>query len=341
MQEKIDHLEKEFLEALKKTDDVLHLEQVKVHFLGKKGALTALLKGLKDMTPEERTKAGMKANQLKTRMQEQLDLRREELKKAAFDQQVDQEWIDITLDQEKAYFGSQNPISLVQNRLEDIFISMGFQILDGPHVETEHYNFEALNIPAHHPARDLQDTFYLESGHLLRTQTSTIQIRGMEKLKPPFRIIGPGKVFRCERTDASHDSCFHQIEGMFVDKDISVAHLIYFMKTMLSEVFETEINVRLRPGYFPFVEPGFELEINCILCQGKGCSVCKQVGWLELLGCGMVHPNVLRSGNIDPDQYSGFAFGMGLDRLAMMRYGIHDIRYFHSSDLKFLRQFSS
>jgi phenylalanyl-tRNA synthetase alpha chain len=216
---------------------------------------------------------------------------------------------------------------------------MGFEVLDGPQVETDYFNFEALNIPKDHPARDMQDTFYLEDGNLLRTHTSSIQVRGMQKLRPPFKIIGPGKVFRCERIDASHEVSFHQLEGMMVDRDIKVAHLIYFMRVLVSGIFGREVEVRLRPGYFPFVEPGFELDMRCLLCSGKGCSVCKQVGWLELLGCGMVHPNVLRCGGIDPDEYSGFAFGLGIDRLVMMRYGIEDIRHLHAADLRFIRQF--
>jgi phenylalanyl-tRNA synthetase alpha chain len=216
---------------------------------------------------------------------------------------------------------------------------MGFEILDGPEVETDYYNFEALNIPPYHPARDMQDTFWTEDGNLLRTHTSAIQIRGMERLKPPFRVIGPGRVFRYESIDASHENTFYQVEGMMIDKDISVAHLIYFMKTLLKEIFKRDITIRLRPGYFPFVEPGFELDIQCLICGGKGCSVCKYSGWLELLPCGLVQPNVLRYGKIDPDKWSGFAFGLGLNRLVMMRYGINDIRHFLSGDIRFLYQF--
>ena len=225
---------------------------------------------------------------------------------------------------------------------------MGFEVLDGPHIENEFYNFEALNIPGDHPARDMQDTFWFkdeksEEGkkHLLRTHTSTIQVRGMMSRKPPFKFIAPGTVFRCERTDASHEMVFNQLEGMMVGKDISVANLIYFMKTTLKEIFKKDVEFRLRPGFFPFVEPGFELDIKCLICGGKGCSVCKHVGWVELLPCGMVHPNVLRAGGIDPDEYNGFAFGIGLDRLVMMRYGIDDIRHLQSGDLRFNTQFKN
>ena len=232
-----------------------------------------------------------------------------------------------------------HPISQIQYEIEDIFTSMGFEIQDGPEVETDYYNFEALNIPPHHPARDMQDTFWTEDGNLLRTHTSAIQVRAMERLKPPFRIVGPGRVFRYESTDASHENTFYQVEGMMVDREITVAHLIFVMKELLSRIFHREVTVRLRPGYFPFVEPGFELDIHCLICDGRGCSVCRQSGWVELLPCGLVHPNVLRMGGIDPAQWSGFAFGLGLNRLVMMKYGINDIRHFLSGDIRFLRQF--
>ena len=239
--------------------------------------------------------------------------------------------------------GSYHPVNIIQDKIEDIFLSMGFEVLDGPHIEDEFHNFEALNIPADHPARDMQDTFWFKEKNgekrLLRTHTSTIQVRGMMERKPPFRFIAPGKVFRCERTDASHEMVFHQLEGMYVDKNVTVGNLIYFMKTLLSEIFEKDVEVRLRPGFFPFVEPGFELDIKCLICGGKGCSVCKHVGWVELLPCGMVHPNVLKSGGVDPKEYNGFAFGLGLDRLVMMKYGIDDVRHIHGGDLRFLKQF--
>jgi phenylalanyl-tRNA synthetase alpha chain len=216
---------------------------------------------------------------------------------------------------------------------------MGFTVLDGPEVETEEYNFDALNIPADHPARDMQDTFWLTDGNLLRTHTSPVQVRGMRKLGPPFRMIAPGRVFRNEEVDASHEHTFYQLEGMMVDRDVSVAHLIFFMKTLLSSIFRREVTVRLRPGFFPFVEPGFELDIRCLICGGPGCSVCKQSGWVELLPCGLVNPNVLRLSGIDPEEWNGFAFGLGLTRLAMMRYGIDDIRLLLGGDLRFLNQF--
>ena len=249
------------------------------------------------------------------------------------------EWLDLTLPAPGPRPGSLHPVTIIQNEIEDLFTSLGFTVLDGPEVETEYHNFDALNIPPEHPARDMQDTFWLSNGHLLRTHTSPVQVRGMEKLGPPLRMIAPGRVFRNEEVDASHEHTFYQLEGMMIDRNVSVANLIYFMKTLLSAIFHLEAVVRLRPGYFPFVEPGFELDIRCLICGGPGCPVCKQSGWVELLPCGLVHPKVLRMSGIDPEQWGGFAFGLGLTRLAMMRYGIDDIRLLASGDLRFLRQF--
>ena len=339
MKDQLAALEAEFAAALDAASSDKELADLKVRFLGKKGGLTQLLKGLGGLPKEERQAAGQSTNELKKSIEAALKTRREELTRKAQADRIGSEWLDVTLERARRPLGNLHPITQIQYEIEDVFTAMGFQVLDGPHVETDHFNFEALNIPKDHPARDMQDTFFLEDGNLLRTHTSSIQVRGMEHLRPPFKIIGPGKVFRCERIDASHESTFHQLEGMMVDREVSVAHLIHFMRTLLSKIFQREEEVRLRPGYFPFVEPGFELDIRCLLCAGKGCSVCKQVGWLELLPCGMVHPNVLRAGNIDPEEYSGFAFGLGLDRLVMMRYGIEDIRHLHGADLRFIRQF--
>jgi len=340
MEKNFKQVEKAFRQKLQEVSEMKELEDIKVQFLGKKGELSQFMKQLKELSNEKKAEIGKGVNRLKVLFQDKIDLHREELKQQDYKQRMQKEWIDVTTDPYQTEPGSLHPVSLVQQKLEDSFMAMGFQVLDGPHMETEYYNFEALNIAAHHPARDMQDTFYFEDGHLLRTHTSPIQIRGMEKLTPPLRIVGPGKVFRCERTDASHDSCFHQFEGMMIDKDISVAHLIYFMKTMLGEIFESDVEVRLRPGYFPFVEPGFELDMRCLLCGGKGCKFCKRVGWIELIGCGMVHPNVLKAGRIDPTVYSGFAFGIGMDRLAMMKYDITDIRPLHGGNLSFTRCFA-
>ncbi len=249
------------------------------------------------------------------------------------------EWIDVTLPAPGIRPGSLHPITQLQDEIEDLFTSLGFAVLDGPEVETEEHNFDALNIPPAHPARDMQDTFWLTNGSLLRTHTSPVQVRGMRECGPPLRMIAPGRVFRNEEVDASHEHTFYQLEGMMIDREVSVANLIYFMEALLSGVFKRVVTVRLRPGYFPFVEPGFELDIRCLICNGKGCPVCKHSGWVELLPCGLVHPNVLRMSGIDPDEWGGFAFGLGLTRLAMMRYGIDDIRQLQGGDLRFLTQF--
>jgi phenylalanyl-tRNA synthetase alpha chain len=329
----------EFRAAIARAASERDLADLKVRFLGKKGSLTAVLRGLGALAPAERQSLGKAVNDLKAEIEAGFEEAGRAISTAALRDRLDAEWVDATLDLGRRPAGNLHPTTQVQYEIEDVFTSMGFEVLDGPHVEDDVNNFEALNIPKDHPARDMQDTFYLEDGNLLRTHTSTIQVRGMRRLRPPFKIIGPGKVFRCERVDASHETTFHQLEGMMVDRDIKVAHLIHFMRILLSRIFGREEEIRLRPGYFPFVEPGFELDIRCLICRGKGCSVCKQTGWVELLPCGMVHPNVLRAGAIDTSEYSGFAFGLGLDRLVQMRYGIEDVRHIHSADLRFLEQF--
>ncbi len=350
MIEKLDELFETFkgkLDAVCDQADVLNL---KSDYLGKKGPISDVLKSLKDATNEERKTIGAKANQLKSEMQTLINDRLQNIELERINKKLDENKIDITMREslttEDFNHGGFHPVNIIQREVEDIFLSMGFEVLDGPHIEDEFHNFEALNIPGDHPARDMQDTFWFHDPHgseekkrLLRTHTSTIQVHGMLERKPPFKFIGPGKVFRCERTDASHEMVFHQLEGMLVGENVSVSNLIYFMKTLLSEIFKKDVEVRLRPGFFPFVEPGFELDIKCLICGGKGCSVCKQVGWVELLPCGMVHPNVLKAGGIDPEKYNGFAFGLGLDRLVMMRYGIDDIRHLHGADLRFSSQF--
>ena len=344
MLQKLDDMLKDFRERAATTDTGAHLSELKAEFLGKKGKLNDVLKSLKDAAPEERKTLGARANELKNRIQEGFDARMKELELAEINLRLLKDRVDVTLTpslrDEGLTDAGYHPVTLVQREIEDIFLSMGFAILDGPHIEDDYHNFEALNIPQDHPARDMQDTFWFaDMHHLLRTHTSTIQVRGMEAHQPPFRFVGPGKVFRNEALDASHEAVFHQLEGMMVGRNISVDNLIYFMKTLLSEIFRRDVEVRLRPGFFPFVEPGFELDINCLICGGSGCSVCKQSGWVELLPCGMVHPNVLRYGGIDPDEFNGFAFGLGLDRLVMMRYHIDDIRHLHSRKLAFSRQF--
>lgn len=352
MKEKLDDIFNEFQSAISELKEQADVLAAKANFLGKKGKISEIMKSIGSMSPEEKKTIGPLVNETKNKM---LNLLQDKLNQIEVDNinlKLEKERIDITLldniKSEGPAHGGYHPRTIIQREIEDVFLSMGFEVLDGPHVEDEFHNFEALNIPADHPARDMQDTFWFhhpqsdeEKKYLLRTHTSTIQIRGMLERKPPFRFIAPGTVFRCERTDASHEMVFNQLEGMMVGKDVSVAHLIYFMKTLLKEIFKKYVKVRLRPGFFPFVEPGFELDIGCLICNGKGCSVCKKTGWVELLPCGMVHPNVLKAGNIDPDEWSGFAFGLGLDRLVMMRYGIDDIRHFNNGDLRFYEQFQS
>ncbi len=315
------------------------IEAVRVEALGRKGKLSEVSKAFGKLTAEERARVGKLLNSVKQDLESKIEARKAALDAQALDARLESEWFDMTLPAPGVRPGSLHPVTQVQQELEELFVSMGFTVLDGPEVETEYYNFDALNIPGDHPARDMQDTFWLTDGRLLRTHTSPVQIRGLETLKAPLKMIAPGRAFRNEEVDASHEHTFYQLEGMMVDRDVSVAHLIYFMKTLLSAIFHREVTVRLRPGFFPFVEPGFELDIQCLICGGPGCSVCKQSGWVELLPCGLVHPAVLRNGGADPEMWGGFAFGLGLTRLAMMRYGVDDIRLFMSGDLRFLRQF--
>jgi len=316
------------------------LEAIRVAVLGRKdGALTQIMKELGKLPVDEKKRVGMLANATKQKIEAALESRTQHFADDALRTRLDAEWIDLTLPAPGPRRGHLHPMTQIQRELEELFQSLGFAVLDGPEVETEHHNFDALNIPATHPARDAQDTFWLDDGNLLRTHTSPVQVRGMEKLGPPLRMIAPGRVFRNESVDASHEHTFYQLEGMMIDRDISVAHLLYFMKTLLTAIFKREVTVRLRPGYFPFVEPGFELDIQCLICGGSGCAVCKQSGWVELLPCGLVNPNVLRMSGIDPEEWNGFAFGLGLTRLVMMRYGIDDIRHLQGGDLRFLEQF--
>jgi len=320
-----------------KTEDELDVS--KNLYVGKKGKLTQVLKGLSALSVEEKKTIGKVANEAQERIEKFLETRRLTLKEEFYEIKLREEFIDSLRPVISNERGTLHPITQIQYEIEDIFTSMGFSVMDGPEVETDENNFGALNFTEDHPARDMQDTFYTKDGHLLRTHTSAIQVRALRNLKPPFRIIAPGRVFRYEEVDASHENTFYQVEGMVVGENISIANLIYTMETLLSRVFRKEVKTRLRPGYFPFIEPGFELDIQCLVCEGKGCSVCKHSGWLELLPCGLVHPNVLSHANHDPKKWTGFAFGLGLDRLVMMRYGINDIRYFQSGNLRFLNQF--
>lgn len=337
----------EFKNELKKTTTSQQVAGLKATYFSKKGKLAAKMQELKLAAIDKRQELGQSINAQKQQIQELMKDHLDKILRRDAEEKIEKEALDITLSStEKAqstFHGGVHPVTTVQRRLEEIFLSMGFDVIDGPHIETEHHNFTALNIPKDHPARDMQDTFWFgDLEHLLRTHTSSMQIHAMEKGKPPFRLIAPGVVFRNENVDASHDFCFHQMEGLIVQKGLGIGNLIYFMKTLLASVLSLEeVEIRLRPGYFPFVEPGFELDIQCIFCHGKGCSVCKSTGWTELVPCGLVHPNVLSGCNIDPAEYSGIAFGLGLDRLVMISQGIRDIRLLHSQDMRFLSQLRS
>ena len=326
-------------ELIKQAATAAQLEEVRIAYLGRKGELAAISRQMGQLPPEERGRVGKLLNTVKQTLEESLEARQTEFDRLALESRLAAEWIDLTLPAPGPRPGTLHPVTQVQAEIEELFVSLGFAVLSGPEVETEHNNFDALNIPPDHPARDMQDTFWLDGGQLLRTHTSPVQVRGMERLGPPLRMIAPGRVFRNEEVDASHEHTFYQLEGMMVDRDVSIAHLTYFMKTLLSAIFHRDVTVRLRPGYFPFVEPGFELDIHCLICGGAGCAVCKYSGWVELLPCGLVHPNVLRLSGIDPEEWNGFAFGLGLTRLVMMRYGIDDIRLLQGGDLRFLSQF--
>ncbi len=340
MSEKIDELKQTFQEDMDKAQNTEDLENIRVKYLGKKGTITELLKGMRNMQGDERKEAGKRINLLKAQVSESIQERGKQIQKEMEKRllMADRR-VDISLPAGNN-IGSLHPITIVQRELEEIFSSMGFAVEDYNEVVTEYQNFEAVNVPKNHPARDMQDTYYLDNGELLKTQTSAAQNYILRKYGAPCRAIFPGRCFRNEALDASHENTFFQMEGMMVDKDISVANLIYFMETMLSEVFQTDITVRLRPGFFPFTEPSFELDIHCPFCGGKGCATCKHGGWIELCPCGMIHPNVLKMGGVDPDKYTGFAFGLGLTRLAMMKFDINDIRVLNSGNLKALDQFT-
>jgi len=314
------------------------LERFHQEFLGKKSALTEAMKSLGTLSPEERRTAGSKAHEVRTEIEAAFAEAKNRTRGAALEARLAAERIDAMRPSTETR-GRLHPITRITRELEDLFSFMGFTILDGPEVETDANNFGKLNFSDDHPARDMQDTIWTTGDALLRTHTSSVQVRAMQLFEPPFRMVAPGRCFRFEETDASHENTFYQAEGMMVDRGLSVANLIHVMKTFLSSFFERDVNVRLRPGYFPFVEPGFELDIQCLVCGGPGCPVCKHSGWVELLPCGMVHPGVLSAGGLDPAEWTGFAFGLGLSRLVMMRYGIEDIRHFLSGNLRFLEQF--
>ena len=338
MEEKISLLKEQVAKKMSEIKNATDVENIRVEYLGKKGQVIEILKNLKNVEASKRKEVGEKENNLRQEIEKMIENKKEEIKEREYDEKINNaEKIDITVPVEDN-IGSLHPITIVQKELEDIFTGMGFTVEDGNEVETEYNNFEAVNVPKYHPARDMQDTFWLENGELLKTQTSAAQNKIMLKYGAPLKAIFPGRCFRNEALDASHENTFFQMEGMMIDKNVSISNLIYFMKTLLSEIFKKDIEVRLRPGYFPFVEPGFELDIKCPYCDGKGCKVCKGGSWIELCPCGMIHPNVLKMGGIDPEEYSGFAFGLGLSRLAMMKYNINDLRALNSCDVRILKQ---
>lgn len=338
MEEKIKALKEKISNDFKEISNLEELEKIRLKYMGKKGEVVELLKNLKDVAQEEKKEFGNKVNLLKSDVLEKIEVKKKELREKEYEDKINNsKIIDLTLPTEDM-LGSLHPITIVQKELEDIFISMGFSVEDGNEVETEYNNFEAVNVPKFHPARDMQDTYWLENGQLLKTQTSAAQNKIMKKYGAPLKAIFPGRCFRNEELDACHENTFFQMEGMVIDKDISISNLIFFMKELLSEIFKKEVEVRLRPGFFPFVEPGFELDVKCPYCDGEGCKVCKHGGWIELCPCGMIHPKVLEMGGIDKDKYSGFAFGLGLSRLAMMKFQIDDLRLLNSGDLRVLKQ---
>ena len=335
----LENIKAEAVVAIEAASDIAALEELRVSYLGKKGALTGFLKNLGQLSAEERPKAGAEINAVKQQLNEQLNARKASLQGAALAAQLAEEAIDVTLPGRRAETGSLHPITRTIQRMETFFSSMGFEVVEGPEIEDDYHNFEALNIPAHHPARAMHDTFYVDDTHVLRTHTSGVQVRTMEAQQPPIRVICPGRVYRCD-SDLTHSPMFHQVEGLLIDETSNFGHLKGLLEGFLHAFFERDdLSVRLRPSYFPFTEPSAEVDIQCVKCSGAGCRVCSHTGWIEVLGCGMVNPKVLEMSGIDPDKYRGFAFGMGVERLSMLRYGIGDLRLNFDNDLRFLAQF--
>lgn len=339
MKQQLEQIKAAALLAIDAAESAQDIENVRVKYLGKKGELTAILKQMGSLSAEERPVMGQLVNSAKGELEAAITQKNDRIKSASDELKLKEETIDITLPAKSSAVGKLHPLNTVLDDMIDIFQSMGFDVVDGPEVETDYYNFECLNVPADHPARDMQDTFYLGEGLLLRTQTSAAQIRTMETRKPPIRVICPGRVFRADEVDATHSPVFHQIEGLVVDKGITMCDLKGVLEQFAHEIYGADTKVKFRPSFFPFTEPSVEVDVSCSECGGKGCRVCKGAGWIEILGAGMVHPNVLRSCGIDPEEYSGFAFGIGLDRLTTTRYKISDIRLLFENDKRFLQQF--
>lgn len=339
MKEKLLDISKKAIEEISNIESLTELEAIRIKYLGKKGELTAILRGMGALSPEERPIVGKVANEVRAKIEEELENISREIKEINKSKKLKSEVIDISLPGKKTVIGKRHPLEMTLQGMKDIFVSMGFSIEEGPEIELDYYNFEALNIPKNHPARSEQDTFYINDNIVLRTQTSPVQIRVMEKQKPPIKMISPGKVFRSDAVDATHSPIFYQLEGLVIDKGITMADLKGTLELFAKKMFGEEVKTKFRPHHFPFTEPSAEMDATCFVCEGKGCKVCKGSGWIELLGCGMVHPQVLRNCGIDPEVYSGFAFGFGVDRMVMLKYGIDDIRLLYESDMRFLKQF--
>ncbi|PWM67348.1 MAG: phenylalanine--tRNA ligase subunit alpha [Clostridiales bacterium] len=339
MKEKLEALKQKALSDLEKVGDAAVLEQLRVAYLGKKSELAAILKGMASLSPEERPIIGQLGNTVRNAIEQAFEKAKNHVNELETQKKIQAEALDVTLPASKIDIGNLHPLTKVQSQLEDIFLGMGFTIAEGPEVETDYYNFTALNTPEFHPARDVQDTFYITDKVLLRSQTSTVQVHAMENSKPPIRVISPGRVYRSDAVDATHSPMFQQCEGLVIDKGITMADLKGTLETFAKAMFGDKTEIRFRPHHFPFTEPSCEVDVSCFVCGGKGCSVCKGEGWIEILGAGMVHPNVLRMSGIDPDVYSGFAFGMGIERIVMTKYGINDMRLLYENDVRFLSQF--
>lgn len=339
MKEKLEAIRAMAEHELHEAKDKQALENLRIHYLGKKGELTAILKQMGGLSAEERPVIGQLANQIRSRIDNELTARAAEIREMETAKRLEKEKIDVTLPGKRHELGHKHPLSVELDEIKEIFIGLGFDIVSGPEVEYDYYNFEALNMPKGHPARDTQDSFYINENIVLRSQTSPVQVRTMEKQKPPIRIISPGRVYRSDAVDATHSPLFHQIEGLVVDKGITFADLKGTLETIIKRMYGEDSVVRFRPHHFPFTEPSAEVDVQCFNCHGEGCRLCKGEGWIEILGCGMVHPKVLSNCNIDPEVYTGFAFGMGLERLVMRKYSIDDLRLFYENDVRFLKQF--
>lgn len=342
LQEKLEALKQETLAKIEETKELASLNQIRVETLGKKGPITEVLRGMKDLSAEERPKVGSFANEIRDLITKEIEAKKELLEQLALQKALEDETIDVTLPGKPMKQGTRHVLTQIIEEIEDIFVGMGYEVVEGFEVEQDHYNFERMNLPKDHPARDMQDTFYISDEILIRTHTSPVQARTMEKhdfSKGALRMISPGKVFRRDTDDATHSHQFHQIEGLVIDKNVTMADLKGTLEEVMQKMFGADRKIRLRPSYFPFTEPSVEVDVSCFKCGGEGCSVCKHTGWIEILGAGMVHPNVLKMSGIDPEVYSGFAFGLGPDRIAMLRYGVNDIRNFYLNDLRFISQF--